>query len=160
MSRGPRQDGLFEPGLFLQFFLAMQPIGRLIESAIRESNMTASEYAVLSVVDELAPVTPADISRLTGVPRPTLTAQIDRLIQVGLVRRRSNPRDGRSYLLSLTASGRQTKDRNGRALFDANRALEGQLEDDADELTAALGRLRVAAEAALEAPRAERGTAA
>ena len=68
MPRGPRQDGLFEPGLFLQFFLAAQPIGRLIEQAIGDSSMSAPEYAVLSAIDELAPVTPADIARLTGVP--------------------------------------------------------------------------------------------
>jgi DNA-binding MarR family transcriptional regulator len=149
VPRGPRQDGLFEPNLFLQFFLAAQPIGRLIEQAISVSHMSASEYAVLSAIDELAPVTPADIARLTGVPRPTLTAHIDRLVRAGHVERHENPNDGRSYTVDLTARGRNTKDENGRALLAAQQALEAQL-DDAANLTAMLGRLRAAAEAALE----------
>jgi DNA-binding MarR family transcriptional regulator len=150
VPRTPRQDGLFEPGIFLQFWLAAQPIGRLIEHAIRESKMSAADYAVLSAVDELEPVTPADIARLTGAPRPTLTAQIERLQRAGLVKRRRNPSDGRSYMLELTARGRRTKDENGRALLAAHRALAAHLPDDDRQVTAMLGRLRAAAETALQ----------
>jgi DNA-binding MarR family transcriptional regulator len=150
VPRRPRQDGLFEPGLFLQFFLAAQPIGRLIDQAIRDSSMSAAEYAVLSAIDELAPVTPADIARLTGVPRPTLTAHIERLSRAGQIKRRRNPGDGRSYLLDLTAKGRRTMTQNGRALLAAQQALEAHLADDAGQLTAMLGHLRAAAEAAHE----------
>jgi DNA-binding MarR family transcriptional regulator len=150
VPRGPRQDGLFEPGLFLQFFLAAQPVGQLIERAIRESGMSAADYAVLSAIDELEPVTPADIARLTAIPRPTLTAQIERLTEAGHLKRTDNPSDGRSYMLNLTARGRRTKDENGRALLSASRALQAHLEDDSSELTAVLGRLRSAAEAALD----------
>lgn len=150
MPRAPRQDGLFEPGVFLQFFLAAQPIGRLIEQAIRQSNMSAGDYAVLSAVDELEPVTPADIARLTGIPRPTLSAQIERLMRAGYVRRRKNPRDGRSYMLELTARGRRTKDESGRALLAAHEALAEHLPDDVGQVTAMLGRVRAAAEAALD----------
>ena len=150
MPRAPRQDGLFEPGLFLQFFLAAQPIGRLIEQAIRQSNMSAGDYAVLSAVDELEPVTPADIARLAGIPRPTLTAQIDRLIRAGHVKRRKNPSDGRSYTLELTARGRRTKDENGRALLAAHQALAEHLADEDRQVIAMLGRLRAAAETALQ----------
>jgi DNA-binding MarR family transcriptional regulator len=150
VPRGPRQDGLFEPGLFLQFFLAAQPVGRLIEQAIRDSEMSAAEYAVLSAVDELAPVTPADIARLTGVPRPTLTAHIERLTAAGHIDRRPNPNDGRSYLLDLTVLGAQTMKTNGRALLAAQQALELHLPAGSRELTAMLGHLRVAAEAAAD----------
>lgn len=151
MSRAQRQDGLFEPGLFLQFFLAAQAVGQLIERAIQQSKLTASEYAALSAIDELGPVTPADVARLTGVPRPTLTAQIEKLVQAQLVRRRDNPDDGRSYTLELTARGRRTKDACGRALLVAGEALDELLEEETAQLVASLGRLRDAAEAALAA---------
>jgi DNA-binding MarR family transcriptional regulator len=150
MTLGPRQDGLFEPNLFLQFFLAGQPLGRLIERAIAASGMKAVEYAVLSAVDELEPVMPSDIARLTGMPRPTLTPYIERLVFNGLIKRVQNPRDGRSYVLTLTPEGHRVKDENGRGLKSAMDELVTHLEDDPDELTAALGRLRAAAEAALD----------
>jgi DNA-binding MarR family transcriptional regulator len=156
MPRAVRRDGLFEPNLFLQFFLAGQPLGRLVERAIASSEMTTSEYALLSAVDELEPVMPSDVARLTGIPRPTLTALTGRLAAGGLIERIPNPRDGRSYFLSLSARGRATKDANGRALASALAALEIRLEGRADELAAALGVLRLAAESALEEEPAER----
>jgi DNA-binding MarR family transcriptional regulator len=71
----------------------------------------------------------------------------------GLVQRVQNERDGRSYLLTLTSRGRDVKDENGRGLKAALDILVAHLEDDPDALTAALGRLRAAAEAALAGTR-------
>jgi len=150
VPREPRQDGVFEPNLFLQFFLAGQPIRRLIEHAIRDSGLSASEYAVFSAIEELEPVTPADIARVIGAPRPTLTTQIDHLLRLGLVRRQPNQRDKRSYTLRLTARGRRVKLETGRALLAATRALDTELGGESEETTAMLGRLRAAAESALE----------
>jgi DNA-binding MarR family transcriptional regulator len=150
VTREPRQDGLFEPNLFLQFFLAGQPIRRLIEQAIEESGLSAGEYAVFSTIEELEPVTPADVARVVGAPRPTLTAQFEHLIQLGLVRRRPNRADRRSYTLSLSARGRRVKLDAGQALAAATRALDAELGGDTEQTTAVLGRLRAAAEAALD----------
>ncbi len=145
----PRKDGLSQPNLFLQFFLASQPIGRLIERAIMPSAMKATDYAVLSAIDELQPVMPSDIASSTGMPRPTLTPYIERLQQSGLVDRVSNPHDGRSYMLTLTREGQRVKDENGRALEVALRRLADHLGDDTASLTDMLGRLREAAEETL-----------
>jgi MarR family transcriptional regulator, lower aerobic nicotinate degradation pathway regulator len=150
VPRRPRQDGLFEPNLFLQFFLAGQPIRRLIEQAIRDSCLSASEYAVFSAIEELEPVTPADVARVIGAPRPTLTTQLDHLLRLGLVRRQPNRQDKRSYTLRLTAHGGRVKADAGRALLAATRSLDTELGGESAEMTAMLGRLRTAAEAALE----------
>lgn len=149
MPRTPRKDGLYEPNLFLQFFLTGQPIGRLIERVIAPSGMKATEYAVLSAVDELEPVMPSDVSRLTGIPRPTLTPHIERLVAAGYVGRVPNARDGRSYMLTLTPEGHRVKDESGRALDVALRSLLAHLEGDGSELVSALERLREAAEETL-----------
>jgi DNA-binding MarR family transcriptional regulator len=149
MPRAARKDGLYEPNLFLQFFLTGQPIGRLIERAIAPSGMKSTEYAVLSAVHELEPVMPTDVARLTGMPRPTLTPYIERLVTADYVGRVPNPRDGRSYMLTLTPEGRRVKDESGRALGIALQRLAAHLEGDVDELTGALGRLREAAEETL-----------
>jgi DNA-binding MarR family transcriptional regulator len=150
MPRIARTDGLYEPNLLLQFFLTGQPLGRLIECAIAPSGMKANEYAILSAVDELEPVVPSDIARLTSMPRPTLTPYIERLLAAGYVERIPNPRDGRSYMLTLTPEGRRVKVASGRALDIVLWELESRLEGDVDELTSAFGRLREAAEAVLE----------
>jgi len=149
VARAPRQDGLFEPNVVLQFFLAAQPVGRLVERAIRKSGMSASDYAILSAIDELEPVTPADVARLTGMPRPTLSATIERLTRAGHLRRRKNPRDGRSYTLALSARGRRAKAENGAALLEAEKQLAARLPHP-ERATALLADLRVAAEAALD----------
>jgi DNA-binding MarR family transcriptional regulator len=149
MPRSPRKDGLYEPNLFLQFFLTGQPIGRLIECAIAPSSLRSAEYAVLSAIDELEPVMPSDIARLTGIPRPTLTPHIERLVIAGYVGRIPNPRDGRSYMLTLTPDGSRVKEESSRALDVALRSLVAHLEGDVDALTGALGRLREAAEETL-----------
>lgn len=150
MPRVARSDGLYEPNLLLQFFLAGQPLGRLIERAIAPSGMKASEYAILSAVEELEPVVPGDIARLTGIPQSTLTPYLERLTGAGYVERGRNPRDGRSYLLQLTPQGRRVKDESGRALSVLLRELDDRLEGGAGALTRDLGRLREAAEVLLD----------
>lgn len=149
MTRTPRQDGLFEPNVFLQFFLTGQPVGRLVERAVRRSRLSASDYAILSAIDELEPVTPADVARLTGMPRPTLSATIERLTRAGHLRRRKHPSDGRSYTLALSARGRRAKDESGAALLEAEKQLSARLPHP-EQVKAVLADLRAAAEAALE----------
>jgi DNA-binding MarR family transcriptional regulator len=150
MPRAACTDGLDEPNLFPQFFLTGQPIARLVERDIAHSNLKSTEYALLSAVDELEPVMPSDIARVTGMPRPTLTPYFERLLGTGLIARIPNPHDGRSYMITLTPGGRRIKVESGRALDVALRNLMSHLEGDPDDLTGALGRLRHAAEAALE----------
>lgn len=150
MPRIARTDGLYEPNLLLQFFLTGQPLGRLIERAIAPSGMKASEYAILSAIDELEPVAPSDIARLTAMPRPTLTPYLERLVAVRYIERIPNPRDGRSYMLILTPKGHRVKAESGAALNLVLQELNSRLTCDADALTSDLGRLREAAEAMLE----------
>lgn len=152
MPRTARSDGLYEPNLLLQFFLTGQPLSRLIDRVIAPSGMTAGEYAILSAVDELEPVVPSDIARLTGMPRPTLTPYLERLAAAEYVERVPNPRDGRSYLLKLTPEGRRVKEKSGSALNVLLQDLDARLQGDSDALTRDLGRLREAAEALLEGP--------
>jgi DNA-binding MarR family transcriptional regulator len=150
MPRATRTDGLYEPNLLLQYFLTGQAVGRLVERAIAPARMSAAEYALLSAIDELEPVKPSDIARLTGMPRPTLTPYIDHLVAAGWIARSPNPRDGRSYMLGLTREGSRVKGEAGRALAAALARLVSYLGCDADELTDLLGQLRDAAEAALQ----------
>ena len=75
----------------------------------------------------------------------TLRDNIQRLVDRGLVRRRPNPADGRSYLVGVTARGEAITRAADPALLEAYLALEDRLsrplaayERTLDELNAAL----------------------
>lgn len=54
---------------------------------------------------------PTDIFKLLRVTSGTLTYRIDRLEELGLVRRLPDPEDRRSYIVELTDKGRQLADK-------------------------------------------------
>lgn len=95
------------PDLGLLFDLAMADArsGALIRSALREVDLSASEYAVTSVLAESDGLTPSAVAAAIGVPRSTLTTLIAGLERRGLMAR-SGAADRRSAHLSLTKVGR------------------------------------------------------
>lgn len=63
------------------------------------------------------PISQQALGEQLGIDRTTMVELIDQLEQDGVVVRRRNPADRRSYALSLTARGRATQKRAARA-FD------------------------------------------
>ena len=71
-----------------------------------------------------------------------MTNRVDRLAARGLVSRRTDPRDGRGILVSLTASGRAAVDTAIADLLRAERAILSELADaEQAQLSALLRRL-------------------
>ncbi|MDC7786737.1 MarR family transcriptional regulator [Rhodoplanes sp. TEM] len=62
-------------------------------------------YTLLTVVAENPGLTPTEISRLVGRDRSTLTSTLKALDGRGLIARKANATDGRSYGVSLTPAG-------------------------------------------------------
>jgi DNA-binding MarR family transcriptional regulator len=93
--------------ILLQIFVVDQLAGALLERAFRGKRTSPGEFALASVINAFAPVTPTELSRFLGIPPTTLSSRLARLEAAGLVRRRRNPSDGRSYLLEPTAAGRR-----------------------------------------------------
>lgn len=80
------------------------------------------------------PVRASDLARWQGVDRSTMTTQVQRLVDAGLVSRQADPRDGRASLLRLTRAGRTATRRStaaGAAVFDG--LLEAWTPADRDE---------------------------
>jgi MarR family transcriptional regulator, organic hydroperoxide resistance regulator len=81
-----------------------------------------------------APSTVAELQAATGQRASTLTGVLDRLERRGLIERRLNPRDRRSFTIALTATGADAAervkgafaalDRRAREAVDT-RSLEG-----------------------------------
>lgn len=121
-----------------------QLAGALLGRAIASSKLTATEFAVLSIVAVFEPIAPTELAQRAGMPATTLSDYITRLTARKLVRRSPNPDDGRSYLLSLTAEGRRRNTLAVQGLLDSNRAISAHLAVEPATVRAALVELEQA----------------
>jgi DNA-binding MarR family transcriptional regulator len=63
------------------------------------------DYIVLSALDLTPNLTQAELGKALGLDRTTLMSQLDRLERMGLVVRRSDPRDRRARIPEITSEG-------------------------------------------------------
>lgn len=68
--------------------------------------LSFSALSVLHTLSRLGPCRLSDLVRTEQIKQPALTSAVARLERDGLVERRPDPRDGRAWMLSLTADGR------------------------------------------------------
>lgn len=73
-----------------------------------EHGLNAANFDVLATLRRSGPpyaLSPNDLIASTMVTSGTMTNRIDQLIKAGLVERKKNPEDGRSFAISLTTKG-------------------------------------------------------
>lgn len=75
-----------------------------------DEDVTLPQYRMLVVLGTRGPRTASLLAAALGVAAPTATRMCDRLVRKRLVARRTNPRDRRQVLLSLTPAGRELLD--------------------------------------------------
>ncbi len=81
-------------------------VARVAANAVAEVDLTLAQYRVMVFVDGVD--RPAnEVARLLDVSPSTLTSVVDGLCNRELVRRRSDPADGRRVVLSITEQGRE-----------------------------------------------------
>lgn len=88
--------------------------------------LDAACYAMLLHVSDIAPVRAADVVERTGLDKSTVSRQIARLEELGLVERVADPHDGRARQVQLTEVGtdrlnkvRADRRARMRAIFDS-----------------------------------------
>ncbi len=69
--------------------------------------LTPTSAAALATVERHGPLTPSELAEIERVKRPTATRTLRVLGEAGLVERAPDPEDGRSALVSITATGRE-----------------------------------------------------
>lgn len=126
--------------------------GAIVEQQLREIGLPAYLFGLLSHLRRLAPVTPSEISRSTGMATTTLRDNIQRLVDRDLVRRVPNPDDGRSYLVEVTDKGHRLARAADAPLLEAYQALEPRLPRPRTEYEDRLTELAEAIAHILEAP--------
>jgi MarR family transcriptional regulator, organic hydroperoxide resistance regulator len=83
---------------------SLQRTSKRMEKAV---GVTGPQRLVIRIAGRFPGISAGDLARLLHVHPSTLTGILDRLERGGLIRRRSDPRDGRRALLGLTDKGRR-----------------------------------------------------
>jgi DNA-binding MarR family transcriptional regulator len=135
--------------LFLQAYTLAQATGAVVEREVQSFGLPTHLFGLLSQIRELAPVAPSRISAVTGTPMTTLRDNVQRLVDRGLIRRKPNPEDGRSYLIEPTAKGELLGRAAGEPLLRAYLALEQRLPRPLEEYQGVLDELTEAMQSVL-----------
>ncbi|TFC05919.1 MarR family transcriptional regulator [Cryobacterium adonitolivorans] len=120
-------------------------LDRARRTAFSRSELDSWEFDVLSALRRAgAPfeLSPKLLLQQTLVSSGTMTNRIDRLVERGLVTRRTDPNDGRGIFVGMTAGGLTRVDAAITRLVDAEAALLASLPAaDQERLAALLRRL-------------------
>lgn len=134
--------------VFFELFALTQAARQLLLTTMADGPLSPEEYAVYSAVFEAESLTPTAVARQLSMPLTTVMERVRVMEERGHVRRVPNPRDGRSYLLVLSAAGLAAHRGANRRFEVAYRAFVDALDADEREAQESLARLRVAASAA------------
>jgi DNA-binding MarR family transcriptional regulator len=120
-------------------------LDRARRTAFDASDMEPWEFDVLSALrraGEPYELSPKTLLQQTLVSSGTMTNRVDRLAARGFVGRRTDPKDGRGILVSLTSQGRVAVDAAIADLLAAERdILAGVSADEQGQLAGLLRRL-------------------
>jgi DNA-binding MarR family transcriptional regulator len=135
--------------LFLKAATTSQYVGQIVDLQLAPVGIPSFLLAILTHVRDQSPVSPTEISRVSGAPMTTLRDNIQRLVDRKLARRTPNPTDGRSYLVRLTPRGGIVTQAASDALYEAYLALERHLPRPREAYEEMFDELNVALEGAL-----------
>ena len=144
-----RQAPTAAPGILLEAWTTAFLVNQLVIRELDRVGVDPEGLAVLSVIHMQGPITPTGLAAEVGFRLTTISDIVQRLEQAGRVKRRPNPEDGRSYLVSTTVKGEQLLDRAGPAFRRALEALEAELDRPMNEVDEAVAALKTAVKRAL-----------
>ena len=111
-------------------FVAAQAAHALAIERLEPLGLSPRAWGVLSTLTESGPLTQIELATALSIDRTAMVYLLDELEARGLVERVRNPNDRRSFLIHLTAIGRETQGK-------AARELAGQTEKLLEPLDAA-----------------------
>ncbi|HEX2219643.1 MAG TPA: MarR family transcriptional regulator [Gemmatimonadales bacterium] len=106
---------------------ASRQITMYLEAHTRELGVSPLEGHVLTYLRKYAPAPVGELVRVFGIKQSTLTSLLDRLERAGLLRRELNPDDRRSFLIHITAQGRDLTARLNRLLEKLEEDIRGRV---------------------------------
>jgi DNA-binding MarR family transcriptional regulator len=139
-----------DTALLQEAYTAATLIETLVERELHARGVPASLFSLLSWIRVRQPVTPTELSAVTGIPLTGLRDMTRRLEGRGDVTRTPNPSDGRSYLLNVTPQGKRVVDRGRPAIAAALKQVEPHLPRSVGEYTKRATELREALQRAVD----------
>jgi DNA-binding MarR family transcriptional regulator len=124
------------PGLgnvLFDVWLVSRAVHDLIDDAIRSAGLDADEYAIYSVLASGDALTPTELAQWMAAPPTTVSSYIKRFEKRGHMVRVTNPEDGRSHRVQLTAEGQQAHKRARRLFRPVLAQVEQSLAGRADQ---------------------------
>jgi len=136
----PRASARDAPSLEASLIATVAPVMRHLIAHARKrrtwSELTYQQYNVLRMIDTLGPQPQAEVARRLMVTAPVVTRLASTLADAGLVERKTDAKDRRAVLLTLTTTGRRRARAMRRDLLAAAQEL---LEPLPEERRAAVG---------------------
>src|SRR4051794_2265676 len=122
-----------EPRLSVTLLLvaAHQRMAQLFERELAADGVDSNGYGSLSLIGVRGSMRLTELGHQLGMPLTTASDVVRRLENRGLVRRRPNPEDGRSFLFELTARGDREWRRGWGALQRINEVLSSKVDEPA-----------------------------
>src|SRR4051794_37339291 len=93
--------------LFLALALAASKGWSIVQREFRAAGVDTGSWGLLFHIDAADAPTPSRLAAETGVGPTTIRDQLQSLVDRGLVERRPNPLDARSYTVALTRTGKR-----------------------------------------------------
>lgn len=113
-SKNPRQDlALLVRTLGTRVILYQQQISEILD-------VYTHDFTSINVLSETGPITAGELSKRIGLTTGSVTALIDRLEEVGFVRREKHPKDRRSIII---VPQYEEKEEVKAAYFQLNRKM-------------------------------------
>jgi DNA-binding MarR family transcriptional regulator len=103
------------------------------EELLREAGIGAPDFGTLATIAQTAAPSQQQVAEQLSLTGTAVVQMVDRLEAGGLVERRRNPADRRSYALELTPKGKATLRRAEAALRQANAELADVLGGQREE---------------------------
>jgi DNA-binding MarR family transcriptional regulator len=136
--------------LFLEVTLVSHFMFQLARREFHTDGLDPYMFGLLVHVEHRGAMTPSQLAEETRVTNTSIRDQVQNLVDRGLLERKPNPDDARSYLLELTPEGRRFHER-GTAAYDRARArLEQELGRPLPDVQSTVVELRQAAARALD----------
>ncbi|MFF2924069.1 MarR family winged helix-turn-helix transcriptional regulator [Streptomyces celluloflavus] len=104
-SAGGAHPAAVKPPLMTALYQTGRAVDAAVNAAFAPIGLSASQWAVLRLIDEQPGIAGAEIARRSDVSPAAVTTMLDRLQSAGLVERQSQPR-GRIVGAFLTEHGR------------------------------------------------------
>ena len=121
---------------------AQNAVHRRVQEALDALGVTPTQLGLAVHLDELGPLSAADLSRGFHIAPQSVGTALNRLEKLGWVHRRTHPVHGRVVLYELTETGLAGTARGRQAMAEANGTVQADLsEADLNVLTGLLRRI-------------------